>query len=250
MHPPAATSRLCWEHFFACITNICNQLNPSAAALAAAQGGRTPLASVLSVGAAAGAVAVRAAPLSAKDEEGLMAIIDLIGVSAGDPAVAKNLVGKFDPIKQLFALLACPVQISLKGAVFKALAAFARSCEAGSGVVEEIWGLIEDYRLVPAKAPGDGGGPTATGVRFELESTESRAGVYPCTEVPYPPFRGALACLPLAVLTRDPLFLSPLLVRRRGGRRHLLFFAGRGPDRTFLSLGENTRKTALAGGGS
>ena len=69
------------------------------------------------VGAVAGAVGVRAEPLSAKDEEGLIAIIDLIAACAEHPLVAAQFVAKYHPVKLLFDLLVCPVSTKVKGAV-------------------------------------------------------------------------------------------------------------------------------------
>lgn len=157
--------RLKWDHLFFCVESFAKQMG---AIIQTTGVGSTPSSSV-SPG------AVRAAPLNPKDEEGLLAIIDLISVCAQDSSIADNLHSKYDPAKKLFSLLACPVPITMKGAIFKALAMFSKS---SSAMADEIWELIEIYRLLPAK--GQGG--SQQGLRFELEATESRAGIYPSTE--------------------------------------------------------------------
>ena len=159
--------RLKWDHLFFCIGSFAKQMG----AIAQVTGVGSNASSTVSPG------AVRGIPLNPKDEEGLLAIIDLIGVCVQDSGIASNLHSKYDPVKKLFSLLACPIPITLKGAIFKSLAAF---CKSSVAVAEEVWELIEVYRLLPAK--GQGGGGNQQGLRFELEATESRAGIYPSTE--------------------------------------------------------------------
>jgi Nuclear pore complex scaffold, nucleoporins 186/192/205 len=158
--------RLKWDHLFFCVESFAKQLG---AAVQAPSG----ISSVPSSSVSSGPV--RGSPLNPKDEEGLLAIIELIGSCVQEASIADNLYHKYDPVKKLFSLLACPISTTLKGAIFRALAAFSRS---SSTVAEEVWELIEQYRLLPAR--GQGGGQQ--GLRFELEATESRAGVYPSTE--------------------------------------------------------------------
>jgi hypothetical protein len=160
--------RLKWDHLFFCIESFAKQMGAIPQPSGVAN---------FSSSLAATTGAVRAIPLNPKDEEGLVAIIHLIGVCAHDANIADSLHSKYDPIKKLFSLLACPIPVTLKGAAFRALAVFVKS---SSVAAEEAWDLIELYRLLPAR--GQGGGQGQTGLRFELEATESRTGLYPSTE--------------------------------------------------------------------
>jgi Nuclear pore complex scaffold, nucleoporins 186/192/205 len=158
-------ARLKWDHFFHCIEGFANKLGPVQPV--------NPLGMIAPSGSSI--VSVRSAPLNPKDEEGLLAIIELIGACVQDSNIASNMYHKYDPVKKLFSLLACPIPISLKGSVFRTLAAFVKS---SSTIAAEVWDLIELYRLLPSK----GTTGVQQGLRFELEATESRAGVYSSTE--------------------------------------------------------------------
>jgi hypothetical protein len=115
------------------------------------------------------------------------------------------------------------VPVALKGTIFRALSSLARSSAAAA---VEIWDMIEVYRLLPAKgvsvassgggAGGLGPGLAQHGLRFELEATESRAGVYPATE-------GFLELLDALISTHGPPDELGLGYRRPGIMVYLEF---------------------------
>ena len=159
-------ARLKWDHLFFCIESFAKQMGGIVQQASSSIPGSGPVVTPTA--------SARAMPLNPKDEEGLQAIVDLIEVCVRDKSVAENIHQKYDPVRKLFSLLACPIPITLKGSVFRALSSLARSC---AGAAEAVWESIELYRLLPARGNG---GPQ--GLRFELEATESKAGVYPSTE--------------------------------------------------------------------
>ena len=129
-------------------------------------------------------------------EKILVAIFTLMSTVAGRSQAAANaLLRDYPSIPLLFQLLAVPVSVTLKGSIFRALTAFAR-VETIS-VHEEIWMLIENYRLLPTYGIGKdtstavsgllGGYGAAvsnvrTGLRLELEDSESKEGIYSITD--------------------------------------------------------------------
>lgn len=203
-----------WEFYFAsCIDFYAQQLR----SIRAATPGRrlwtydfNPLTmhvNTIQIGAAGIDAEGYAMTLSSRDLEYLIAIADLIGSIGRCPDVASNMLMDYDPIKRLFSLLSCPVPIVLKGALFRALAALAFG---NAECARQIWISLEEHRLLfpvassysampvgtRIQAPGGvdaplfnttpGGGNDVrefqNGLKYELEATESTAGVYPCTE--------------------------------------------------------------------
>ncbi|CAM9955093.1 unnamed protein product, partial [Sphacelaria rigidula] len=88
-------------------------------------------------------------------------------------------------------LVRCGVRPSLKGAIFKALAA----CAKDPTIAVHLWTFIEDAQLVPTRITsvhgqhqlnggGLGGSSSSSngGLFVELEQVESRDGTYPATE--------------------------------------------------------------------
>ncbi|KAJ1424574.1 hypothetical protein B484DRAFT_480491 [Ochromonadaceae sp. CCMP2298] len=198
--------RFSWEHFFEGMDKIGAQLGASMLASGQRFGGWGGYQSYL---AESTQVVVRgAAHLGEKDEEGLVAIVQLLAAVSVHPSVAGLLREQYRPVPRLFALLSCALPITLKGAILQTLAVFARGSSSAS---EEIWELVEAHRLLPithSSAPtasganGQGygyggygagasaqtgqafgsGGRGGRGLRVELEEAESRAGAYPITE--------------------------------------------------------------------
>lgn len=124
-------------------------------------------------------------------EKILVAIFTLMSTVAGrSQAAASALLRDYPPISLLFQLLAVPVSITLKGAIYRALAAFSRV--ESKEVHDEIWTLIESYRLLPtygigkdASTSGSVGAAVSnirTGLRLELEDSESKEGIYSITD--------------------------------------------------------------------
>ena len=132
--------------------------------------------------------------ISDADTEVLESIVDLLGVVMRAPSVTEAFYAEgFEPVQSLFALLACPVPCTLKGAILRALASACRgsssamaaaATETGSGapheaysalphtqdassaaaraavgstVVEEVWTCLEFYRLLPVTSAMTGG---------------------------------------------------------------------------------------------
>jgi hypothetical protein len=143
--------------------------------------------------------------LSKADSEFLTDIADLIATLARCPEVAAAMIRDCNPINALFALVSCPVNISLKGAIFRALGSLAYGCP---DCCDEIWNQLEEHRILqssvsanPATADArlgrqSGIAPTMTrgglqaqqrasqqqsGLLAELEGPESECGHYPCT---------------------------------------------------------------------
>jgi len=157
--------------------------------------------------------------ISDEDTDVLEAIVDLLGAVMRRGSVTTDLYSRgAEPVKTLFALLACPVRFTLKGSILRALASIcsstssalpaaasevalgtvdsvARPTGEASGtstihglVLEEIWSLMEDYRLLPLTSSMTGGhgvnGPAVqnSGLHCELEDVESMFGMYPVTD--------------------------------------------------------------------
>lgn len=156
--------------------------------------------------------------LSEIDRDLLISVADLIANIARCPRVAIALQKDYNAVSRLFDLASCPVSIFLKGALFKAIASLAHGseeCAKDAWVQLEHHNLLkfasnvalnrdlsvqpwqrqnsslaltdpyysnggqQDYQAVLWSAPSQT--PTS-GLRFELDATESTAGVYPSTE--------------------------------------------------------------------
>lgn len=156
--------------------------------------------------------------LSEVDRDLLISIADLIANIARCPRVAKSLQKDYKAVPRLFDLASCPVSIFLKGALFKAIASLAHGAEEcardawiqlehhnllklasnmslSRDTSQQVWqrqssalvmadqyyavGNPQEYQAVLWNAPAQS--PTS-GLRFELDATESTAGVYPSTE--------------------------------------------------------------------
>jgi len=129
-------------------------------------------------------------------EKILVAIFSLMSTVAGrSQAAASALLRDYPPISLLFQLLAVPVSITLKGAIYRALAAFAQV--GAKEVHDEIWTLVESYRLLPTYGIGKDASTSGslgahgvgaavsnirTGLRLELEDSESKEGIYSITD--------------------------------------------------------------------
>lgn len=186
--------RFSWDFFFESIDKIAMQLGASLSINAGAMSGtgRFSLlgAGSISIGDYGSTMANKQALIRSgtphhlveKDIEGLIAIMNLLGAVGVHPDVAALLHESYRPVSRLFALLSCALPMSLKGAIFQALASFAR----GSAIVsDEIWQLVEAHRLLPISSSGMNSrksGSLTKGIRVELEEAESRAGRYPITE--------------------------------------------------------------------
>ena len=188
----STNQRLSWPHFFDCMDRIALQLGaapPSSSSTGTTGQGRFGPGALTGRSTSQLPVVRSSAPfhLSDRDVEGLVAIMKLIAAVAVHPAAASQLHESYRPIPRLFALLSCAVPISLKGSILHALASLARTM---SSEREEIWELVESYRLLPhhssaSTAGRKGGLATATagkGLRIELEESESRLGRYPVSE--------------------------------------------------------------------
>ena len=132
-------------------------------------------------------------------EKILISVFTLVAtVSSRSVGAGISLLRDYRPIPLLFQLLSVPVSITLKGSIFRALAACARTGVRDAH--DEIWHLIESYRLLPTygigkdastamqaslSASGSVGVSVSnnlTGLRLELEDSESKEGLYSITD--------------------------------------------------------------------
>jgi hypothetical protein len=145
--------------------------------------------------------------LSKADTEFLTDIADLVATLSRCPEVAQAFIRDANPIPDLFALVCCPVSVSLKGAIFRALSSISYGCPESCA---EIWNLLEEnHILMPpgnqvsmdaqenrftARESVNNGigthqrrpatqnrGRSHGGILADLEGIESESGWYPCT---------------------------------------------------------------------
>ncbi|CAM9536402.1 unnamed protein product [Pylaiella littoralis] len=141
--------------------------------------------------------------------------------------LAKGGGNNFRVLTALTNLVRCGVRPSLKGAIFKALAACARDPE----IAPHIWAFIEEaQQLVPTGNSGGGGGGVQglqggllgygkgkggsdssqmRGLYAEMEQVESREGTYPATE--------GFCCLVQELVQHDLPYNLGEKTRYRGG---------------------------------
>ena len=127
-----------------------------------------------------------------RHEKILIAVFTLISNVTGRSTKAANaFLRDYRPIELLFKLVASSVGIELKGAIFRALASLAKNNARETH--EELWDMIETHRLLPIFFVGkdvlnasNGVSSTMsnnlTGVRLELEDSESKRGLYSITD--------------------------------------------------------------------
>jgi hypothetical protein len=122
----------------------------------------------------------RARRLRDVDAEILEAIIDLVAAVLRSPQAATELfqIEYLQPVPRLFSLLACPVQLGLKGSILRALAAVASQSDA---LAREIWHAIEEYQLLATLPGASSAAEDSAGLREDLEM-EARNGLYPATD--------------------------------------------------------------------
>lgn len=128
--------------------------------------------------------------LSDKDAAALLALMQLMSAVCRSTEVCQALhvtglrgsghahSGAESLPDRLFAVLACPVPAAVKGEVYRALVSWVSS----TGDANRVWGLLEQYRMLPlsgARGPAAGG---SGGIRYELEVIETAAGVFPATD--------------------------------------------------------------------
>ena len=112
------------------------------------------------------------------------AIASQFGLAHVEEAMSPGLV------KAFFKLLSCPLSISTKGSIFRALAGYARNC-SDTYFMHELWRSFIEAGFLPSSAEylgaaaaggAIGEGAYRVGLRVELEDTESRAGLFSITD--------------------------------------------------------------------
>ncbi len=161
-----------WKFLFDTVESYINYMQPRSAATAGSTGGKPD---------AARAAPAAPKPLQPQDVNALCAVVALVGSVCQEAAVLNSFRAQnYQPVQRLFGLLSCPVPCRLKGRIYAALSAMARS---SAEAARDIWDALEAYQVL-SMSPGAAGdaGVGQCGLRYELEHIESPEGYYPATE--------------------------------------------------------------------